>query len=154
MKTFWPKDCAQCGTTFTPTGANSKFCSKKCKYLDRKSKLHRERAASGNPVGKSGGNYGRTGADHWAWKNGISVFERTRGAIRDEIGSCERCGKDLQSASWAEWCIHHRDHDRTNNTRENFELLCKRCHQLEHRCSENLPNRQEARRCNDHPLGE
>lgn len=36
--------------------------------------------------------------------------------------------------------MHHKDHNRKNNREENFELLCKRCHQVEHECWKNLPN--------------
>jgi hypothetical protein len=40
----------------------------------------------------------------------------------------------LISVGKYEWVVHHRDHDRSNNVDENFELLCKRCHQIEHEC--------------------
>ena len=36
--------------------------------------------------------------------------------------------------------VHHKDHNRKNNVESNFELLCKRCHQVEHECWKNLTN--------------
>jgi hypothetical protein len=75
------------------------------------------------------------------WSNGISFFEKKRREIRDTRRYCERCDKDLKDVGQYHWCVHHKDHDRTNNKLENFELLCKRCHQLEHDCESNLPNR-------------
>ena len=51
---------------------------------------------------------------------------------------CERCGKDLEDATRWKWCVHHKDHDHSNHELSNLELLCKRCHQLEHSCQDNL----------------
>ena len=138
---FKQKPCAFCGDEYSPTGRNSKFCSGKCKYQDQRKRYHEKRAAEGNPVGKSGGNYGRTGKDHWAWKHGLRFFTQIRNKIREERRYCERCQKDLKDVTQFHWCVHHKDHDRTNNNIENFELLCKRCHQLEHNCWENLPSK-------------
>ena len=35
-----------------------------------------------------------------------------------------------------QWTTHHRDHNHQNNPKDgqNWELLCKRCHQVEHKC--------------------
>jgi len=62
----------------------------------------------------------------------ITYFMRRRLELKEELQACQRCAKDLTDASRYEWCVHHIDHDRTNNTDDNFELLCKSCHQTEH----------------------
>src|SRR5438552_3794511 len=46
-------------------------------------------------------------------------------ARRPPWGPCEICGAP-------EVHIHHRDRDRTNNDRSNLQLLCARCHRIEH----------------------
>ena len=69
---------------------------------------------------------------HCQITSNIGYFVQRGPEIKEELGKCNRCSKDLTNATRYEWCLHHRDHDRNNNTDENFELLCKRCHQLEH----------------------
>lgn len=87
-------------------------------------------------VGKGGAN--AKGTEDSQYKNGIGLFLSVVSTIREEVRFCERCDKDLLYVGIGEWATHHRDHDRSNNVRENFELLCKRCHQLEHECYENF----------------
>ena len=70
------------------------------------------------------------------YKNGIGDFIRFRRELEEKY--CNRCGKDLTNASRYQWVVHHKNHDRTCNTVDNFEVLCKRCHQLEHTCADNL----------------
>lgn len=62
----------------------------------------------------------------------INYFMTRRREILKERKYCNRCNKYLLNLNRFEWCVHHIDHDRTNNTEENFELLCKACHQAEH----------------------
>jgi 5-methylcytosine-specific restriction endonuclease McrA len=141
MKTFASKSCRHCGTTYVPTGPHSVFCSRPCKNKARWTKERERRRLEGRPVGKRGGNYGRTGPDHWAYKHGIDYFKtRLSPAVRERDRTCQRCAVDLTDAPPGFWCVHHKDHDRTNQAPENLELLCKRCHQVEHRCWEKLPN--------------
>ena len=40
---------------------------------------------------------------------------------------CERCGSRRQII------VHHKDHDNTNNAVENLEVLCRSCHNVEHK---------------------
>lgn len=83
-----------------------------------------------------GQGYGET---HTSYKDGNGVFQiRLSKQVKEERRYCERCGKDLLSVSRYHWVVHHKDHDRSNNEMENFELLCKRCHQLEHNCYDNF----------------
>lgn len=131
MKQFTDKTCAHCGAIYTPTGPNSVFCARKCK---RKARWLAERRS--RPVGSHGGNHGRPNWNAHLRTSGIALFQHK---LRQEAKSrrfCERCSTDLLEATSKEWCAHHRDHDRTNNVASNIELLCKRCHQIEHRCWE------------------
>lgn len=80
------------------------------------------------------------GKEHPSYKTGIADFIRFREGIAGKEKHCNRCNKDLTNVSRYEWVVHHKDHDRTHNTPSNFEILCKKCHQLEHQCRKNLPH--------------
>lgn len=114
------KTCAECGQEYTPTGTYSKFCSKSCRDATAWRRSPRYVGCG------SGGNQGH-GLDHHSYKTGIATYSQHRKS------TCERCGSVLNL------CVHHKDQDRTNNTSPNLETLCKRCHQLEHGCTMNLP---------------
>ena len=43
---------------------------------------------------------------------------------------CERCGRTREESRLE---IHHRDHNRRNDCKENFEIVCHQCHSKEHR---------------------
>jgi len=62
--------------------------------------------------------------NRWA---AYKIYARHKGT------SCERCG------SASHLIVHHRDEDIANNDLANLETLCRRCHQMTHRCWENLP---------------
>jgi len=47
---------------------------------------------------------------------------------------CERCGTTIDASKKGSWSGHHKDHNRLNNIKDNLEVLCKRCHQIEHEC--------------------
>lgn len=153
MKKHQPKDCANCATAYIPTGPCSRFCSVECKRKYAWQVERKRREDSGVTMQTKGGNYGRTGKDHWAYTTGIGVFKKTLSKqIREEVRYCERCTLDLSKATKGNWCVHHKDHDRSNNERSNFELLCKRCHQLHHDCKSNLPSSGiTSGTCNDYP---
>lgn len=143
------KSCSKCTLMFTPTGSNTKMCEP-CREVYRREvdtayqyawKL--KKGLIKNPgVGKGG--MVKSGKEHHSYVNGLGCdFQDKRKQIKEERGCCERCGKDLRAVSRYHWCLHHRDHDRTNNVESNFELLCKRCHQIEHECYKALGT------CND-----
>lgn len=46
-------------------------------------------------------------------------------------GQCAHCGG---AHTAEELLMHHKDHDRKHNVLSNLELVCKRCHQIEHEC--------------------
>jgi hypothetical protein len=136
---FKDKECQMCGRIYSPTGSCSKFCME-CipesrKALARKGAQDyriRHRLVKKPGVGKGGNT--KTGKDHHSYKNGTGIFYKDARRIREERKHCERCGKDLLGVGRYEWCVHHKDHNRQNNVDENYELLCKRCHQIEHDC--------------------
>lgn len=55
-----------------------------------------------------------------------------RNKIRAERRYCASCNKDLLSVGRYDWVVHHIDHNRRNDTIDNFDLLCKSCHQAHH----------------------
>jgi 5-methylcytosine-specific restriction endonuclease McrA len=80
------------------------------------------------------------GSKHWNYKSGSYTYETIRKEIKERYKKCSRCGVDLLEAGHYMWVIHHRDHNHFNNNENNLELLCKRCHQKEHKCWEALGN--------------
>lgn len=83
------------------------------------------------------------GKENPQYKYGAGEFARIRADLKEKIGKCERCGKDLRNAGHYEWVVHHKNHNHYDNSEGNFELLCKRCHQLEHECRKNIPKTYE-----------
>ena len=137
MKNYPPRACTLCGNTYVPTGPAQQFCREcgvpRAKAIAR-AHTDRHRAASGVRVGIGSGNaQGRGPANH-SWKTGVSRFKAFSRTARQTIRFCQRCQKDLLNAPTGHWAVHHVDHDQTHNDPSNWELLCKRCHQLEHRC--------------------
>lgn len=139
------KICMECGEVFPIRGRNAKYCLQ-CTDTVRKRNA-RERVAEyrirhglvEQPGVGSGGN--QRGAKNHRYTTGIKAIFVVEGRrLKDTLNKCNRCGKDLLDATAHEWVCHHIDHDRANNTLDNFELLCKRCHQIEHECAKNLPN--------------
>lgn len=135
---FKQKSCTICNNLYQPTGRCSKYCTS-CREIQYKNiqKIagDKYRLAKGCHVGVGSGGLTGSGKDNFYYKNGIAcVFAKMRKTIKEERRYCERCNKDLLTATRHHWCLHHKDHDRTNNVIENFELLCKRCHQIEHEC--------------------
>ena len=70
--------------------------------------------------------YNQSGDNNNHWKNGSGYFQKFLKS------KCERCG------STEFLLVHHRDHNHYNNDPMNLETLCKRCHQIEHKCWENF----------------
>ncbi len=141
MKTF---KCCICGENMeklNTRGRDPVICTKpECKrlYAKEATQRYRRRKAEAEgrshrvDIGKGGGQM--KGKDSPSYKNGIKYFHDNAKRIKDERRCCEECGKDLSTANRYQWCVHHIDHDRTNNDDSNFQLLCKRCHQIEHEC--------------------
>ena len=141
------KKCETCSVEYL--GSNpSRYCLN-CKEIHKLESQRRRTYAYQlrnslikNPgVGKGGANLGGTLDSQY--KTGISLFRKIGKKIKAEIRYCERCSKDLSNVNNYSWVIHHIDHDSTNNVESNFELLCKSCHQIEHKCYLSFSKRAE-----------
>ena len=129
------KTCLDCGSFFTQTGRNHKRCTscskKKAKELianwQRKNKTK-------NPgVGKGGATH--SDKLNPMYTDGRCVFRRwAREKLKRLDYCCERCGNSIDATVRGTWAGHHKDHNRHNNIPENLEVLCKKCHQIEHEC--------------------
>lgn len=129
-----------CTNSFVPSGPASKFCDN-C-ALERRRLSSCTRTANYRVrnnlikkpgVGKGGNN--AKGIEDSQYSTGIASFQTIkRSTLKEKISECQRCHTDLSNAGRYEWCVHHIDHSRSNNDYSNLELLCKRCHQIEHEC--------------------
>lgn len=140
---YKPKQC-KCGVEFTPKGPASKFCescAEVAKQESRDKEYVKRCIAKGINCGAGTGNFEHAkGKESPCYSSGKGEYVRAREVLLKERKCCERCNKNLLNVSSRERVIHHRDHDRSNNDWSNFELLCKRCHQLEHDCESRLMN--------------
>jgi len=122
------KTCSRCRKRFIPTGANCKRCPQ-CRpahHLDAcKKRWHATYKKTG---------YAQTGSNNNAWKGGSSPAYYRKTAFTHHGTRCLRCGAPAV-------LVHHKDGNRRNAELSNLEVLCKRCHQLEHRCAGNLPRK-------------
>lgn len=100
------RSCELCGATYETTPrllARTRYCGRKCANAANARRRNRLKGEA-NP----------------SYKSGIGIYRRQ---LKTE---CERC------ASTRFLLIHHRDENRENNTPNNLETLCKRCHQHHH----------------------
>lgn len=142
MPKFKEKPCSMqdCETWFTPTGPAARYCyscavNKSIENQRVNTQNYRIRHGLVQRPGVGSGNNQSRGSDHHSYTTGIGCdFQDKRSDIKNELINCNRCNLDLSQVSRYHWCLHHIDHDRTNNSKDNFELLCKRCHQIEHEC--------------------
>lgn len=142
MATFKERVCKveSCNTTYKPKGPASKYCDVHSKLISLENSRKNTQAyrirnnmIEKPGVGKGGNN--AKGIKDSQYVSGIASFQtEKRVKIKSSAKSCNRCDKDLTKAGRYHWCVHHIDHDRTNNEYDNLELLCKRCHQIEHDC--------------------
>lgn len=58
------------------------------------------------------------------------IYQSYINAKKQQKCPCERCGKEYSVIENFE--LHHKDHNRKNNTPENFEWLCNSCHKKIH----------------------
>ena len=63
------------------------------------------------------------GKENPQYKYGAGEFARIRADLKEKIGKCERCGKDLRNAGHYEWVGHYKNHNHYDNEEGNFELL-------------------------------
>jgi len=115
--------CIKCGDDIPATKySSSKYCSVKCRnaYLTYLYKIRK--GLIKKPGTGSGGN--QWGENNHQYKNGIGLYKKLPFTTKEKI--CERCGSNLNIL------VHHKDENRSNNTLDNLEVLCKKCHQNHH----------------------
>lgn len=133
------KLCVICGSPLPYR--KTKYCSPACKRVRDTKTAYQKRIYEGDPtVGVGKGGSTKTGEGNSQFVSGEGRFRRLRKQMRATILNCEWCGKDLREAGRYEWCVHHKDHIRSHNTRDNLVMLCKSCHQVEHDCVSALNN--------------
>ena len=137
MRNLNKRHCNVCTTEYLPTGSCSKYCStcrpiltKQIKDAAIKSWQYHKGYLNGSGSGSKTG----VGAENHRYTNGRCVFRKWAKELKASVGLCESCGKDIKEATHYQWVGHHKDHDPTNNVIENLMLLCKQCHQIEHKC--------------------
>lgn len=144
MRRHRKKDCKYCGKMYQPTGQNERACADCKKHLANvQGQVVRDvqrfkKFGSYATIGK--GQQQPTGSDSPHYTNGIGFFHKFSPVMRATKKFCERCGRDITVEATGKWgyAVHHKDHDRTHNEPENFELMCRRCHQIHHDCVDNL----------------
>ena len=122
------RSCLRCRKAFVPTGSNCKRCGpcRRAHHLEScKARWHTTYEKKG---------YNQSGPRNNAWKGGSSPQYYQQVAFSAHGTDCLRCGKPAV-------LVHHKDGNRKNSQPNNLEVLCKRCHQLEHHCTEHLPER-------------
>jgi len=125
-------NCKNCGTYFIRTGRNHKWC-KTCSDNKKKQAINAWQWKQGILNGLGSG--GKLEQENQNYKHGLSVFRRwAKEKLKQLQYCCERCGKEIDARTRGTWAGHHKDHNRQNNTRDNLEILCKQCHQVEHEC--------------------
>ena len=136
-----PRFCVDCGETYLPTGRNQKRCPR-CGDAMKLSRSREHYDTNFRTGQGSGGN--QQGANNHMWKGGVSPYMYMETKLTNDPNRlCERCGADLSifighTEYKGYWVVHHKDGDDTNNVDTNLELLCKSCHQIEHRAWENF----------------
>lgn len=119
--------CIKCGSEIPHTKyKNAKYCSNRCRaaYLAYKSSVKKGKIKK--PGVGSGGN--QWAENNHRYKTGIVSYKRNTFNYKPKV--CERCGAKENIL------VHHKDENRLNNTLDNLEVLCKKCHQ-HHHCNRN-----------------
>lgn len=129
------KNCIDCNLTFEITGKNHKRC-KSCAH--KRQKEHIRLWVNKNIIQRPGSGKGgnpQIEKNNPMFRHGICVFRRWAKERLVQLSyCCERCGNKIDASVRGNWAGHHKDHNRQNNVRDNLEVLCKRCHQIEHEC--------------------
>lgn len=139
MRILKSKKCNDCENDYVPTGSNQPRCPE-CMIIHRREsgriRMQEFRRTKGVKVGSGKGGNNASGEEDSQYSSGRSYFHKIRFQIKLDVRYCQNCDKDLLNATRYFWCVHHIDHNPRNNSRENLKLLCKRCHQIEHNCSD------------------
>ena len=127
-----PKQCIACATVYTPKGNAAKFCEDCATFRTAvmaryHSKTRHARVGRNVGVGSGGANR------HTSETATVSTYRKvflTRLYINQK-GLCFDCKGSFPESALL---VHHIDHNRDNNKIDNLQLVCKRCHQIEHEC--------------------
>lgn len=147
---YKPKDraCRKCNETFFAIGPSAVHCSTCASEIHKekvKITMDNYRRRKGINVGVGSGN-NPWDENHGSYGNQFAVKSRPdygtknyRKFAREVKGNtCEKCNILLDfTVKWS-WCIHHKDRNRKNNNINNLELLCRKCHAIEHKCNNHL----------------
>lgn len=71
--------------------------------------------------------YFRSGTANGNYVSGLSSYRHI--ALKVYGCKCNRCGYSENEAAIV---VHHKDHNRDNNSIENLEVLCANCHAIHH----------------------
>ena len=133
------KKVCDCGETFYSTGPAGRYCPT-CKELaderirqNNRERQEKRRREAGCKIGRGA----PKGDQHPNYKHGYYVAQTQSREYRESVRYCERCGIDTFNLSRWHWVMHHKDHDHSNHNTDNLELLCKRCHAIEHQVQNN-----------------
>lgn len=102
------KQCINCGNDF------------KCIARKVKEQVTCSRACSNT--------YFRSGTNNGNYTTGMQAYRML--ALNKYGNVCQRCGYNKSILAIE---VHHKDHNRENNSIENLEVLCANCHAIHHR---------------------
>lgn len=114
--------CKTCENTFIRRSSRHTYCE------ECSNKRHKERCKNYYKKTYVRKGYSQKGKANNNWRGGVSIY---RNLV--EIENCERC----KSTSFL--LVHHKNGNRNDNAENNLEVLCKKCHQITHKCWEVLP---------------
>jgi hypothetical protein len=116
------KVCIKCGKIITEKN-RQKYCSDKCRNAFNAYKWCLKVDRFEKPGVGSGGNQLAENNHQFTGKSGVGGCKKAKKLLPN---ICNRCGT-------TEYLVaHHIDENRTNNDISNFEILCKKCHQIHH----------------------
>jgi len=114
------KKCNICGLNFVPRHRSVKFCSDPCrsqqqkltwkKYKQENLELCRKRTRDNQRILNNKNRFG-----------GLREI-----ALKRDKYTCSSCNKKKSPSQ--RLVLHHKDHNKKNNTLENFITLCQSCH--------------------------
>lgn len=127
LRTF---TCKRCGIVFQKDMKSSYrlYCDdcQKARAVEITMKCKKKRIPT-TKIGVGSGNSSKNKGHytHGSFKTGIQAYRNIYKDAHKEL-KCELCG------STKNLCIHHLDENRYNNSLDNLQCLCKKCHQLHH----------------------
>ena len=126
--------CIKCNATGLTNGKYQKYCPD-CGNNATKENIRKWHYQAGKLTGTGSGSTTGVGNQNHMYTNGRCTFRRwAKEKLKQLNYSCERCGTIIDATVRGTWAGHHKDHNDQNNIYTNLEVLCKRCHQIEHKC--------------------